>query len=107
MGKSTERGRTPERRVIAMPRFERNKKRLPPKAQLAVDDAVRGIVEDPLSGEAKSGPLKNVRVVKFKVGPQQILLAYIFNAKANVIEVWAVGPHENFYKDLKDHLDAR
>jgi mRNA interferase RelE/StbE len=100
-------GKKPERRVTQMPRFERTKKRLPPKAQLAVDEAVRGIIADPLSGESKAGPLKGVRVVKFKVGPQLMLLAYVFNSKTNVIEVWAVGPHENFYKDLKDYLDAR
>ncbi len=32
--------------------------------------------------------------MKFKVGSQQLLLAYQFDAKRNVIEVLDVGPHE-------------
>jgi hypothetical protein len=76
-------------------------------AQVAVDEAVRNIMADPLSGEAKQGALRGVRVVKFRVGPQQLLLAYQFNARANVIEVLDVGPHENFYRELQKYLDAR
>jgi hypothetical protein len=40
------------------------------------------------------------------VGPQ-VLLAYEFDEKKNVVEAWAVGPHENFYRDLKDYMDSR
>lgn len=97
----------PERIVLEMPRFIRSKKRLVPKAQLAVDEAVKAILADPLSGEPKSGALKAIRVVKFKVGPQQLLLAYKFDEKRNIIEVWAIGPHENFYRDLQEYMDAR
>lgn len=97
----------PERTVLEMPRFIRNKKRLVPKAQLAVDEAVKAILADPLSGEPKSGALKAIRVVKFKVGPQQLLLAYKLDEKRNIIEAWAIGPHENFYRDLQEYMDAR
>jgi mRNA-degrading endonuclease RelE of RelBE toxin-antitoxin system len=98
---------TPDRRLTQMPRFERTKRKLPPKAQLATDEEVKGILADPLSGEPKHGPLVGMRVVKFKVGAQQLLLAYKFDVKTNTVEVWAVGPHENFYRDLKDYMDAR
>ena len=74
---------------------------------MAVDDAVRGLLTDPLAGEPKVGALKGVRVVKFKVGAQQLLLAYQFDAKRNVIEVLDAGPHENFYRELLKYLDAR
>jgi len=97
----------PERRIIQMPRFARTKKKLPPKVQLEVDKAIEGIAKDPFLGEAKTGALAGMRVHKFKVGPQQLLLAYRFDAKANTIEAWAVGPHENFYRDLEDYRDAR
>lgn len=97
----------PERSVIQAPRFAKSKRRLPDKAQLAVDDAVRGLLQDPLSGEPKTGALKGVRVVKFKGAAQQLLLAYEFDEKANVIEVLDVGPHENFYRDLQQYLSAR
>jgi hypothetical protein len=97
----------PDCRIVQMPRFARPKRRLHPKAQLAVDEVVKGIGAAPLSGDVKTGPLAGMRVVKFKVGPQLLLLAYKFDSKTNTVEVWAVGPHENFYKDLTDYLDAR
>jgi len=95
------------RAVTMMPRFERNKRRLTPKQQLAVDEAVKEIMADPLLGEAKAGALRAIRVHKFKLGPLQLLLAYHFDDQRNVIEAWAVGPHENFYRDLQDYMQAR
>ena len=58
-------------------------------------------------GVPKVGALKGVRVVKFKLGPQQLLLAYQFDEKRNVVEILDVGPHENFCRDLQDYLSAR
>jgi len=45
--------------------------------------------------------------VKFKVGPQQLLVAYTFTAKTQTLEMLDVGPHENFYRGLTQYLDAR
>jgi mRNA-degrading endonuclease RelE of RelBE toxin-antitoxin system len=101
------RARSTARAVVQAPRFATSKRRLPPKAQLIVDDEVRRIVENPLVGELKTGALKGVRVVKFKIGPQQLLLAYQFDARRNTLEVLDVGPHENFYRDLEGYLDDR
>ncbi|HEX9709916.1 MAG TPA: type II toxin-antitoxin system RelE/ParE family toxin [Candidatus Thermoplasmatota archaeon] len=92
---------------MAAPRFTKSKWRLPPAGQLAVDEAVRGIAQDPLSGAPKTGRLKGIRVEKFKVGPQQLLLAYQFDAKANRLDFLDVGVHENFYRDLDRHLEGR
>lgn len=97
----------PPRSILQAPRFGKAKRRLPAKGQLAVDGAVKEILADPLIGEPKMGPLKGVRVYKFKTGPTQFLLAYQFDDRRNVVELLDVGPHENFYKDLKDYLDAR
>lgn len=80
---------------------------MPPKSQQFLDDEVHKLVADPLSGETKKGALRGVRVVKFKVGPRQLLLAYQFNERRNVVELLDVGPHENFYRDLQEYLDAR
>ena len=99
--------RAAERAVVQAPRFAKSKRRLPPKAQLIVDDEVRRVVENPLAGEQKTGALKGVRVVKLKIGPQQLLLAYQFDAKRNTLEVLDIGPHENFYRELQDYLDDR
>jgi hypothetical protein len=97
----------PARTVVQAPRFARAKRRLPAAAQLAVDAAVESVIAEPLSGEPKMGALKGVRVVKLKVGPAQLLLAYQFDPERNVIEVLDVGPHENFYRELQKYLDAR
>lgn len=97
----------PQRIVLQAPRFGRSKKRLPTAAQLEVDEAVKGIAKDPLSGEPKTGTLKGVRVVKFKVSQQQLLLAYQFNSRRNIVEMLDVGPHENFYRELQKYLGAR
>jgi mRNA interferase RelE/StbE len=97
----------PARTVLQAPRFGKTKRRLPAAAQLAIDEVVKGLIADPLSGQPKVGALKGVRVAKFKVSAQQLLLAYQFDAKRNVIEVLDVGPHENFYRELQKYLDAR
>lgn len=96
-----------ERAIVQAPRFAKSKRHLPDQAQLTVDEQVRKLLADPLAGEPKTGALKGVRVFKFKIGPQQLLLAYQFDERRNVIEVLDVGPHENFYRDLQRYLDAR
>ncbi len=75
--------------------------------QLQIDEVVKAIMANPLVGEPKSGALKGVRVEKFKIGPQQLLMAYTFTAKTQTLEMLDVGPHENFYKGLTQYLDAR
>ena len=55
-----------------------------------MDEVVRKLLADPLAGEPKTGVLRGVRVAK--VGAQQLLLAYQFDAKRNVVEVLDVGP---------------
>jgi mRNA-degrading endonuclease RelE of RelBE toxin-antitoxin system len=95
------------KQITQMPRFARTKKKLPAKVQLEVDKAVQEIAKGPFVGEPKTGALSGMRVFKFKVGPQQLLLAYRFDAKTDTVEAWAVGPHENFYRDLQNYREAR
>ncbi len=73
--------------VVQAPRFGRAKKRLPAAAQLATDGAVKEIMTNPLTGEPKTGALKGVRVLKFKVKTLELLLAYQFDARRKAIEV--------------------
>ena len=97
----------PSRTVQQSTGFGKAKRRLSPKDQLVLDERVRKIVANPLIGEVKMGALKGVRVLKFKVGPFQLLLAYQFNERHNTIELLDVGPHENFYRDLQSYLRRR
>lgn len=97
----------PGRRVQQVPRFRKAKRRLPGPVQDAVDDQVRRIMEDPLLGEPRSGALKGVRVVKFRGGSHQYLLAYRSFPHENMIEVVDVGVHKNFYRNLTGYLRDR
>jgi len=84
------------RKVVQAPRFGKAKRRLNPAGQLVVDETVKSIAANPLSGEPKTGALRGVRVVKFKIGTQQLVLAYQFDARHDTVEVLDVGPHEIF-----------
>jgi mRNA-degrading endonuclease RelE of RelBE toxin-antitoxin system len=97
----------PERTMRATPRFMKSKRSLSEETQLETDDQVKAIIADPLKGEPKTGALKGVRVVKYKMGPRQYLLAYLFHTKPNVVEVVDIGVHENFYRDLQNYLKDR
>lgn len=97
----------PERGVIQAPRLAKSKRKLPAAVQLQVDEEVKKILVDPLVGEPKTGALKGVRVLKFKAGSLQLLVAYQFDPKRNIVELLDVGPHENFYRDLQQYLGSR
>lgn len=97
----------PERRVRAVPRFLKLKRRSTPAVQTEIDKHVKGLIDNPLVGEPKAGALKGVRVVKFGAEDRQYLFAYYFFPKQNVIEVLDVGVHENFYRDLESYMKNR
>lgn len=82
-------------------RFARQYKKLQSQAAADVDQAVVGLQENPAAGERKKGDLAHYRVVKFRSGSQLYLLAYSVDEGIRLIYLEAVGPHENFYRDLK------
>lgn len=87
-------------RLLVTPSFVRATKKLhrPQKADL--DAALRSISADPSIGETKVGDLLGIRVYKFRVADQLCLLAYrILDGQS--IKLLTLGPHENFYRDLK------
>jgi hypothetical protein len=97
----------PPRRATQVPRFRRAKRDLSEDAQKALDSEVQTILVNPLKGEQKAGPLRDVRVVKFTVSQQHYLAAYLFLPKSNVVQFLDVGSHENFYRDLRRYLGNR
>ena len=60
------------------------------------------IIENPIIGNEKKGSLKGVFVYKFKLGSTLYLLAYRFSNE--VLELVMIGPHENYYRDLKSSV---
>jgi len=70
-----------------------------------LDQEVRVIAQDPSAGEEKKGDLAGVFVHKFKIQTIQYLLAY--RRVGQDLELVMIGPHENYYRDLKRYLKDR
>ena len=91
-----------DRKIFVSPLFSRKAKKLKKNEKVRLDEEVRRILENPDIGQDKKGDLQGVRVHKYKVGNQQILLAY--EVSENEILMLTFGSHENYYRDLKNHL---
>jgi mRNA-degrading endonuclease RelE of RelBE toxin-antitoxin system len=87
-------------RILVTPTFGRAVKKLHKQQKAALDEAVRTIVGQPEAGETKVGDLAGVQVYKFRMGNLLCLLAYRV-LDENTLKLLMVGPHENFYRDLK------
>lgn len=84
--------------------FDRHVKKLHSRDKKVLDEAVMKVAKDPFIGEEKRGDLAGVFVHKFKLNKQETLLAYQLQPdkkKPNEIVLLSVGPHENFYTQLK------
>ncbi|MBF0440212.1 MAG: type II toxin-antitoxin system RelE/ParE family toxin [Magnetococcales bacterium] len=80
-------------------------KRLHANQKDAMDDAVKCISSNPKMGEAKIGDLAGVRVYKFNMVGQMMLLAYEWREHEETIILLSAGSHENFYRDIKRVLN--
>ncbi len=87
-------------RLLVTPTFARAVKKLHPRQKADLDEAVRAIAEDPAIGEAKAGDLVGIQVYKFRMTNQLCLVAYRI-LDPQTIKLLMIGPHENFYRDIK------
>lgn len=81
--------------------FEKVAKKLHRDQIKLVEDAIDEIASDPDVGELKKGDLAGVRVYKFRMNNQLILLAYLHHDDDKEITLLSLGAHENFYRNLK------
>ncbi len=88
-------------KVLQTPSFIKAVKKLHKNQKSDLDNAVKMIIENPLVGEQKKGGLYFLRVYKFKMVKQLTLLGYSYKDKELVLELIALGTHENFYRDVK------
>ena len=87
-------------RILVTPSCERSIKKLHPNQKKSLDKAIKAIASKPEIGEAKVGDLEGIYVYKFKLVDKQWLLGYrVISSKK--ISPFLIGPHENFYRDLK------
>lgn len=82
-------------------RFARAYKKLHDNIAADVDAAVAAIAEEPNIGEKKKGDLNRLWVYKFRSQGQLYLLGYTREDMLRLIWLEAMGPHENFYRDIK------
>lgn len=54
----------------------------------------------------KKGDLAHIRVHKFSVHDEQVLLGYNWNEGSLTLTLMSLGPHENFYRKLKQRRQA-
>jgi mRNA-degrading endonuclease YafQ of YafQ-DinJ toxin-antitoxin module len=88
-------------RILQTPTFKKTVKKLHNNQKKDLDEAIKAIAADPALGQQKKGDLAFLRVYKFKMAKQQALLGYSFNEGELVLELMALGSHENFYRDMK------
>lgn len=82
-------------------RFARQYKKLHDNIAADVDSAVETVAGSPVIGEQKKGDLADLLVFKFRSQGQLYLLGYTLDDQVRLVYLEAVGPHENFYRDLK------
>jgi len=88
--------------VIQSPNFAKQKKKLKKNQVIKLDNAIRTIMENPTIGDLKLGDLQGIRVFKYKVGNNQILLAY--EVVELTLYLYSFGSHQNFYRELSKYL---
>lgn len=82
-------------------RFARGYKKLHDNVVADVDMATGEVARDPAIGERRKGDLAELFVYKFRSQNQLYLLGYTVDEDIRLVYLEAVGPHENFYRDLK------
>jgi hypothetical protein len=85
--------------------FAQKVKKMRKQEKEILDQEVRRIAQNPSIGEEKKGDLTGVFVHKFKTETTQYLLAY--RKIGEDLELVMIGPHENYYRDLKQYLKNR
>ena len=85
--------------------FEKKVKKMSKPEKEVLDREIKKIAENPSIGEEKKGDMRGVFVHKFKLKTTQYLLAY--RKVGDDLELVMIGPHENYYRDLKQYLKNR
>lgn len=85
--------------------FAKTVKKFEKKQKLELDTEIKKIIQDPSIGSEKKGDLRGVLVHKFEIQSTLYLLSY--RMLEEDIELIMIGPHENYYRDLKSYLKRR
>jgi mRNA-degrading endonuclease RelE of RelBE toxin-antitoxin system len=89
-------------KILQSRSFERKVKRFSKTQKLQLDEQVNPIIGDPAIGTEKKGDLRGIYVHTFKIKATRYLLAY--RIVVENLELIMIGPHKNYYRDLKKYL---
>jgi hypothetical protein len=92
-------------KIIQSRSFEQRIKKFNQAQKIVLDEQIKLIIENPTIGTEKKGDLSEVYLHKFKIKTIQHLLAYRYNEK--LLELIMIGPHQNYYRDLKKYIKKR
>ena len=92
-------------KIIQSRSFEQRVKKFNQSQKIILDEQIKLIIENPDIGDEKKGDLIEIYVHKFKIKTIQSLLGYRFNEEQ--LELIMIGPHQNYYRDLKKYLKKR
>ena len=85
--------------------FGKKIKKFKNKEKSDLDNEIKKIIQNPSIGFEKKGDLRGIFVHKFKI--QQTLYLLSYRMVGEDIELIMIGPHENYYRDLKLYLKKR
>jgi hypothetical protein len=92
-------------KVFQSSSFGRKVKKFKYEEKRELDGAIKAIINNPSIGTEKKGDLKGIFVYKFKVIKTEYILSY--RIVGEDLELIAIGPHENYYRNLKSYLKNR
>lgn len=91
-------------RILQSRSFAKKVKKFSKVEKLTLDDQIKLVIETPNIGKEKKGDLRGVFVHKFKIKTVQYLLAYRYTNE--MLQLIIIGPHENYYRDLKKSING-
>jgi len=86
--------------TVQSSQFKKSYKKLHSNQLPEINEAIKAVISDPDIGEKKHGDLSWLRVHKFKMLGQLTLIGY--SVENDTLTFIAFGPHENFYRDIKN-----
>lgn len=89
-------------KILQSRSFQNKVKKLAKKEKKILDVEIKKIINGPSTGVEKKGDLSGIYVHKFKIHSILYLLSY--RIKKETLELIMLGPHENYYRDLKNYL---
>ena len=86
---------------------DKSQKKLDKPLRIKIKESIEKIAKDPEnSGEKLVSPLSDVYSHHIKYKGREVRIAYGIKLEQKIIYIYLIAFHENFYKKLKNILDA-